>query len=97
MINIYLTDTVTHISTTVIDEWGEPTEVETDISCKIEWQTQYIKNDQGEDILSYAHLWLAVQDIDQEDLLKIDTRRYKILKIAKPVDWTLNQHMEIWL
>jgi hypothetical protein len=97
VINIYLTDTVTHISTTAIDQWGEPTESESNISCKIEWETRYIKDEMGTDILSTAHLWLAVQDIDQEDLLKIDGRRYRILKISKPVDWTVNKHMEIWV
>jgi hypothetical protein len=99
MISIYLTETITIISQTSVDQWGEPTEAETTgIASKTEWVSEYIKNEKGEDVKSLAHIYLAYRDLDKhKDKVKIDGVRYSILRIVQPKMWSVDNHTEIWI
>jgi len=107
MINSYLTDTIT-IITSSLDEWGKETTTEqTDINAKIEDTNKIITDGKGKEVV--GNMFLLVEKtatLTYNSRIKIITKggeatlvpnkEFIIKKLSSVVGWTAS-HWEVYL
>jgi len=96
--NSLLIDTVDIVSKT-IDKWQNATEsTALSIRCRVMRGTQIVKNNRGEDVVSYAKLFfLPGQTIQFDDRIKIDGAEHPVVKISKISNSNSIHHLEVWV
>lgn len=88
MIKAYLVDQVSLLREHR-DEYGEiiSTDIEA-IACRVDWKRRRITNERGEELISEALIMLESRDVHEDDKIRIDAKDWKILRIAKPKDFS---------
>lgn len=90
VIEPYLTDTCI-IVTQTRDEFGRITETDsTPIKCRRESINALVTTDGGEEILATDKIIMKQQALDNDQKIKLDGRKFKILKVSRPKAWYYN-------
>ena len=99
MLNVYLVNTATLHPYSSMDEWNKATYgADVTLPAYIEYKTEFVTNQAGEDVESNVHMWINNRTLtNHQDLITIDGDKFAIVKIHKPHDWTLNEHIQLWL
>jgi len=88
-----------------IDPWGEPIDVVTkDVVCRIMYGNKLVRNFAGEQVLSFAKIFLKADQTITHTMEVIITdpdtgtkKEHPIIKIAVPQDSTKRHHREVWI
>ena len=88
MIKAYLVDRVSLLREHR-DEYGEIISTDiTELICRVDWKRRKIVTAHGEELMSEALIMLEARDIHEDDKIRIDAKDWKILRIAKPKDFS---------
>lgn len=86
------------------DTWSEPTDTVDDaIPCRIMYDTRLMKNFKGEEVLSFAKIFVRPEHItfEHEDQLQLDIESYAknhpIITIKQPQNSVILHHAEVWI
>lgn len=86
------------------DTWSEPTDTVDDaIPCRIMYDTRLMKNFKGEEVLSFAKIFVRPEHItfEHEDQLQLDIETYAknhpIITIKQPQNSVILHHAEVWI
>ncbi len=86
------------------DTWSEPTDtVDASIPCRIMYDTRLMKNFKGEEVLSFAKIFVRPEHItfEHEDQLQLDIDSYAInhpiITIKQPQNSVILHHAEVWI
>lgn len=87
-----------------VDTWSEPTDTVDDaIPCRIMYDTRLMKNFAGEEVLSFAKIFVRPEHItfEHEDQLQLDIESYAkdhpIITIKQPQNSVIIHHAEVWI
>lgn len=96
--NDFLSDTLV-IRRYSRDPWGEPTlDLEIEIKCRIERKVKKIVNSRGEEVLSYAKVFIGPdEDLLPTDKLLFDGREHSIEVLEYKKRAKESHHLEIWV
>lgn len=92
-------DTVEIVDQT-LDKWGEPSGAETVTTerCRIEYENKLVRNFQGEQVVSSAHVFLGKRTVATErSILRFDGRDNPILAFSKLKDSVSLHHIEAFV
>lgn len=102
--NSLLIDQMRVVNVTSADEWNEPTEtVDAAIPCRIMYDTRLMKDYKGEEVLSFAKIFVRPEHItfEHEDKLRLDIEAYAtdhpIITIKQPQNSVAIHHAEVWI
>lgn len=97
MIGVYSGDSITLKSKTSDDQWNTTTYSSSTVSCRIEYKTQLVKNQAGEDVKSEIMIFLENDiSVNHGDKVLVNSKEYAIIKIDQRKDFSLS-HTEIYL
>ena len=85
MISMYLNQEAVWLSTTGLNDYGEPITVESTIKCRFEYNRRLIRNKQGIEVVSEAKVWTKAA-IGPADAIQYDGRDWPVMSVAKCVD-----------
>lgn len=97
MFNAYFTDTVVHITKTGSASWGEKSEVETNVKCRIDYGMRLVRNYAGEQVVSSAKVQMHDRTITPGDKFRVDGTEHEVLGFSKQRAFSKHTLLEVYL